>query len=248
MVIKESVGPDGEAVIKRVNHRLKHAIPSENAFQSTSAAATRKGMKVNTSKTNLLCVGDPLSYRQVAFIEDAEGTRIISDPDGHMKVLGFHFSSRPTVALQVTNIKKKMRQRNWTLFNLRKKGFTTEELVKVYTSCCRPVAEYCDVVFHSLLTDEQDLAIERLQDRALQIIFGPRISGRKMRAMAGLETLRERRIQHCDTFAKKCLSDRFSGWFPLKAGRRSLRRGNAAEKYKEEYARCDRLKNSPVFL
>ena len=67
-----------------------------------------------------------------------------------------------------------------------------------------------------------------------------------MRKLAGVTTLRERRIQACDAFAKKCLgSSRFSTWFPPRAaGRSSRRRG---EEFEEEYARCDRLRNTPIF-
>ena len=129
MVIQEAIGEDGEPVDVRVVHRLKHAVPSENAFKLTCAKAISKGMKVNTLKTNLLCVGDALSYKQVAYIEDSEGTRITSEPGGSIKVLGFHFVSRPTMAKHVASIKKKLRQRIWTIYNLKKKRFSQDELV-----------------------------------------------------------------------------------------------------------------------
>ena len=57
VVMEPAVGDDGEPMEVPVAHRLKHAIPSQNAFRMTSAAATSKVMKVNTLKTNLLCVG-----------------------------------------------------------------------------------------------------------------------------------------------------------------------------------------------
>ena len=100
--------------------------------------------------------------------------------------------------------------------------------------------------FHSMLTDAQDESLERLQTHALKCIFGLGLSGRRMRELAGLETLRERRVAQCDKFALKCVrSDRFKEWFPLNQARRSARR--EGEKYKEEYARCSRLYNSPIF-
>ena len=59
-------------------------------------------------------------------------------------------------------------------------------------------------------------------------------------------TLRERRIQACDKFASKCAtSARFSSWFPPRESGRS--RGRKAEVFHEDYTRCDRLKNSPIF-
>ena len=149
------------------------------------------------------------------------------------------------------SIRKKFRQRFWSLYHLRRNGFTKEELVRVYTSSVRPVADYCDVVYHSMLSDEMDKELDRLQNHALWIIFGFNIGGKRLRELAGVTTLRERRIQRCDSFAAKCLSsDRFGSWFPLRQGRRSTRnRGmDREEKYQESFARCDRLRDSPLFF
>ena len=86
-----------------------------------------------------------------------------------------------------------------------------------------------------------------MQDRALGCIYGPGISGRRMRGMAGITTLRERRVQLCDKFAAKCVaSTRFSHWFPLARGRRSGH--NNLEKYKETFASCERLRASPLYF
>ena len=230
-----------------VRLRLKRAVPSENAFRSTCANAVAKGMKVNTLKTNLLCVGDALSYSPVAYIEDEDGTRLTPTPGGRLKVLGFHFSDRPTVRAHVEVIKKKVRQRLWTLYNLKKNGFSDEELVQVYKTMIRPVADYCDVVYHPLLSDDLDEDLERLQDRALRCIYGTKISGRKMREKAGIETLRARRVAHCDNFAQKCLDNpRFRAWFPLRRARAT--RVSAREKYMEFFARCERLRASPLYF
>ena len=165
-----------------------------------------------------------------------------------MKVLGFTFGSTPTVRQHVMTIRKKFRQRFWTLFNLKKNGFTKEELVRVYKTCIRPVAEYLDVVYHSMLTDDMDEELDRLQNHALRIIFGPGKGGRTLRGLAGVETLRERRVAHCDKFAAKCAeSSRYGDWFPLKRTRRSGRSGTC-EKYAEKFARCERLRDSPLFF
>ena len=65
-----------------------------------------------------------------------------------------------------------------------------------------------------------------------------------MREDAGLDTLRQRRIAACDKFANACQTNqRFSHWFLLTD---QHRRSKHTLTYKEEYARCDRLKNSPM--
>ena len=96
----------------------------------------------------------------------------------------------------------------------------------------RPVAEYGSPVYHSLLTDEQDERLERLQDHALKCIFGTEHSARKLRGMAGIDTLRSRREELMAKFARKCAADPvFDHWFPLR-----------------EYRSGTRVKNREIYL
>ena len=214
-------------------------------FRHLVRAAEDIGMVVNAKKTSMICVSDSLSYTADAFILDADGERIGCQDT--IKALGMHFSNRPTMDAQVASISRRIRSRYWTLRNLKNSGFTNEELVTVYKTIIRPVADYGAVVYHSSLTDEQDEALDRLQNGALKCIFGP-LSGRKLRDLAGVTTLRSRREELCDKFAAKMASNpQFAGWFPLKTTRASTRTTGKQEIYLEERARCDRLKNSPKF-
>ena len=198
-------------------------------------------MKVNTSKTAMVCVSGAQSYDAQAYVKDAEGGEISSS--GSMKVLGFHLSSRPTVNAHVEVLCKRMRRQFWVLYNLKKAGFDEDELARVYRTCLLPVLDYCLVVYHSLLTDEQDQKIERLQASALRCIYGYATPYTQMRKQAGVTTLRERRVVACDKFAEKCAAGRFEDWFP----RRPAGRSRNGEVYLEEYARCNRLRDSPLF-
>ena len=79
-----------------------------------------------------------------------------------------------------------------------------------------------------------------------KVYLGPGITYADMREKAQVTTLRQRRIDACDKFAIKCLgSTRFTKWFPLRTSGRAG--GRDGEKYSEEYAHCDRLKNTPLF-
>ena len=206
--------------------------------------AEQKGMVVNASKTALMCVSDASSYAADTYIEDRDGNRV--ETVDKMKILGFTLSNRPGMHLHVETIKKRMRERYWVLRHLRRLGFSQSELVRVYTTVIRPVAEYCAVVYHSSLTDEQDEALDRLQNHALKCIYGTKMKAAEMRGLAGLETLRKRREDLSDSFFKKCLkSDRFADWLPKKPPTRT--RAGQGEVFVEEKARCDRLFNSPVF-
>ena len=145
-------------------------------------------------------------------------------------------------------MRRKIRQRFWVLLHLRAFGFSTSELIRFYTSIVRPTAEYCAIVYHSQLTDEQDELLERQQSHALKLIYGPGISAGNMRKMAGIPTLRQRPIDLCDKFAAEAsVSARFCHWFPTKRPVRNTRSGaSTGPVYLETYARCDRLRNSPI--
>ena len=245
-VISEKInfGQTPTALLNGHPTKDKLAISSQNAFRTIVRAALAKGMKVNNGKTNILCISDPLNHLRKVHMFTEEGERL--DSTEEMKVLGFTFSSRPTVHAHVDSIIKKFRQRYWSLRHLKKVGFDNAELVRVYKCNILPLADYAAVIYHSLLTDEQDEQLENAQTSALKCIFNHCLSARKLRKLAGIDSLRKRRIKLTDKFAAKCIgSERFAYLFPEKTSRRSTR--NTGEKYVEEFARCDRLRNSPLF-
>ena len=89
-----------------------------------------------------------------------------------MKLLGFHFDRRATAHAHVEALRRRFRERTWILRHLKRSGFNDQELARVYRTIIRPVADYCSVIYHSLLTDEMDQAVERLQSQALKNIYG----------------------------------------------------------------------------
>ena len=120
-------------------------------------------MVVNSGKTNMLCISDALSFRAEGHIYGADGARVGSDGTERIKILGFHFGKRPTVEAHVEALRRRFFSQWWVLYHLKHHGFNTEELVRVYKTVIRPVFDYCAVVYHPLLTDDQDQLLERLQ-------------------------------------------------------------------------------------
>ena len=226
-----------------VKTKDKHAVNTQNTFRRTVHNAEAIGMKVNTLKTNQICISDALSFRATAHIFTEGGEKI--ECSENLKVLGYTFGSKPTCAAHIETVRRGVRGRYWLLIHLGQHGFKEDELLRIYVSMIRPIAEYCAAVFHPMLTDREDEQLERLQSTALRYVYGYGLSYAEMREKSGLQTLRARRIELCDKFATKCIrSDRFRHWFPEHIpGRRSRQE----LKYKEEFARCDRLKNSPLF-
>ena len=50
------------------------------------------------------------------------------------------------------------------------------QLRNISCTMLAPVADYCDVVYHSLLTDERDKLLDNLQNHALRLIYGTGIT------------------------------------------------------------------------
>ena len=149
--------------------RDKHAVECQNTFRAVIRKAEERGMKVNGSKTAMLCVSGAQYYEACSHIFTGDGERISSG--GSMKLLGFHLSSKLGAHSHVHALSKRKRQKYWVLYHLKRAGFTEEELSRVYRVCLLPVFDYCQVVYHSTLIDEQDQKVERLQVSALRCML-----------------------------------------------------------------------------
>ena len=72
---------------------------------------------------------------------------------------------------RVANICSKLNKRLYFLKRLKRAGMSTGDLLCIYKSVIRPVAEYACPAWHSSLTVEQSNRIESFQKRALKIIM-----------------------------------------------------------------------------
>ena len=96
---------------------------------------------------------------------------------------------------------------NCRLYALRKLkvcGVQDGDLVAVYCSLLRSVLEYASVVFANL-PQYLCMAVERVQKRALRIIFGPNLSYEDVLARAGLLSLEARRHLACKKFVTEIM-------------------------------------------
>ena len=215
---------------------------TQNMFRRVVLRATSRGMVVNSAKTKLLCISGAQTYRAGAYFFDRDGNK--QETGSSLKVLGFHMDHRPSCHTHMEALRGRMRERLWLLRHLGQAGFTQQELHRVYKTVIRPILDYCSVVYHSILTDEQVQIVERLQSQALKLIYGFKASYSEMRDKAEVTTLRARRIEQCDRFAEKSRANpRFRHWFPEKKSRR----GRHKESFHEFTAQTDRLNNSPLF-
>jgi len=101
-----------------------------------------------------------------------------------------------TYKLTVSNImREKATYRLYFLKQLKRAGLSNNHLLHYYTSVIRPGLEYSAPVWHYALTKEQTYQIERIQKRAIHIIFNfPRsMPYTSMLHVANLDTLATRR-------------------------------------------------------
>ena len=79
------------------------------------------------------------------------------------------------------------------------------DLLDIYILFIRSVAEYCSVVFHSSLTQQDSNKLEKIQKTCLKIIMGELYEDYPTALeFCGLITLSERREKRCFDFSLKC--------------------------------------------
>ena len=101
---------------------------------------------------------------------------------------------------------KKAYARMTMLTKLKYVGVDTADLIHIYILYIRSLLEYCSVVWHSTLTNEQDRNIESVQKLCLKIILGSDYPGyADALEYCGLETLSIRRENKCLQFGLKSL-------------------------------------------
>ena len=218
------------------------ALKSETLYQAVSGRAAELGMKVNASKTQLLCISPMGEVEQTSYIV-ANGEEITSGSS--LKILGFYFGRRPNADEHMKSIVRKFYTRIWTIVHLMKSGLPNLDVLAMFESMVRPVMEFAAPAFHSLLTKTQAGELERLQARALKIIFGWNVSYRSALAASNTPRLEDRRKDLVLKFAKKCSKNvRFAEWFPENPD--SGHNTRNPEKYRIVRGRTTRYQKNPT--
>ena len=217
----------------------------EAFFDTVKTNAGDLGMVINTAKTQSICISH-CTYYEVNSIVNTDSGQIRSADS--LKILGFVFGTQPNASEHIKYTIAKFNRCSWSLTHLKRAGLTERSLVDIYTSSLRPVVEYCNVVYHSLLTTEQGAMIERLQKRVLKIIFGFELSYEELLEKADIKTLEERRMEAVEKFAlKMSKSERFGRrWFPRWENEFDLNL-REEKQFIEYYARTSRLYNSQLY-
>ena len=223
--------------------RMIHAGDLENYFDLIRRNSTDAGMLVNPHKTQLLCITNAINYEVKSFVR-LEGENIESSET--LKILGFHLDKKCSMNAQVAAIKRKFAARIWIIRHLKRARLNNDKLIRIYCSLIRPCIEYAQVIYHSMLTDQQATALERMQAIALKTILGWSKSYRTCLEEAALLTLSQRRHEACINYAQKNANNpHFQHWFPENPEPvYDLRK---TERYQVGFARHERLKKAPIY-
>jgi hypothetical protein len=215
----------------------------QQIYRTVCENAGQIGMKVNKKKTTLMCFGVDQSVDLRARITCSDGGVIESVSSA--KVVGFHFDQKLTANRHVEEVIKKANRNLWVLRNLRKAGATKNDMTTAYKLYIRSGLEYSSVIYHTLLTKAQSAALEKIQERALRVIYGWSMTYDKILETTAIDLLHVRREQAVQKFAEKIeKSARFSEkWLKVNENRTSAR---FPKTYDEPFARTSVFKNDPV--
>ena len=168
--------------------RLFHARETENSISILKKTCEEKNLKINAAKTQLLALSADKEKTKVWISEEDE--EILSGEE--LKLLGFYFSKKPTVARQVEYITKRAMLR---FFVLRKysRFMPGSDLRKLYCGLVRSVIEYSSVTYGPMLTKYQSNTLENIQKRCLRVMYGYDKSYTDLLVESGLQTLSNRR-------------------------------------------------------
>ena len=128
---------------------------------------------------------------------------------------------------------------------MKRAGVFPQDLLVIYKSIVRPTVEYASPVWHTGLTDQQTKEIERIQKRALVIIFSPTSASYKDHLeKAQLTTLKDRRMTACKKLFNIIRSDKNHKLFSLLPTAKENTRNLRHFKSRTVRTRTDRYKNT----
>ena len=142
---------------------------------------------------------------------------------------------------------QKAYKRLWAVKRLKNRGANLTDLLEVYEKQVRTVLEYGVPVWTSSITKQEEMKIERVQKSFLHIALGnDYLSYENALEIAGMETLKLRRLHLCHKFAQKSLKDKkHSHWFQYNENLGPTTR-RQKPKLKEPLFRLRRFQNSPI--
>ena len=117
----------------------------------------------------------------------------------HAKILNITISNALQCNNHVNNTIKKGNKRLFFLGLLRRAKVSPSDIIRFYSTCIRPLLEYCLPVFHDAIPEYLSSDLQHVQKRALSII-SPGNSYNKNLDLFDMSSLYDRRTELCRKF------------------------------------------------
>ena len=199
-------------------------------------------MKLNSSKTNYMIVNYCTSakFETRLYLENQ-----LLDQVHESTLLGVIISDDLKWNKNTQSIVKRAYKRMSILRSLVKFRIPKCDLVLIYMLYVRSILEQSSVVWSTSITQDEVLALERVQKCALRLIYQSEyLSYSNALYMSGLPDLSSRRLKLLHNFADKCVQNEATQFmFPLNEHKYNTRH---PEKYQVPMALHTRLKDLPI--
>ena len=220
-------------------------LKSQQSLDAIASWTSDNLMKLNEEKTKYMVFSR--SETEVATRLTVNGNTI--DRIEEIKLVGVWITTWLDWDKNTKEICKKAYARMTMLTKLRYAGVPTEDLLTVYILYVRSLLEYCSVVWHSTLTNEQSNNLESVQKLCLKIILGSEYCGYESALeTCGLESLSSRREDKCLKYGlKSLLHPIHSKQFPVNPNvKNSSVDTRSSEHFKVNWAKSESYRMSAI--
>ena len=218
---------------------------SETNVERVACFAQQERMELNAKKCKEMIIDFRKNKTIIpeTIIENQPMPRVKS-----YKLLGIWLDDDMKWSTNTDYITKKAAKRLYLLRKLKNYGASKDDLKSFYCATIRSIVEYGAQIWHGNLTNEQHDAIERIQKRALRIIY-PGLKYDEALEKGKLKSLKQRRNDLCVELIKSMMqpSHILHHLLPEQNSdmKRMVTRSSGKEIY-NFYCRTERFKGSPI--
>ena len=194
--------------------RTEHVLPKEAnllhyVILDTEKFATENNLVLNKAKTDIMKF-NPARKRDFPIeLEFSDGSSL--DQVKVKKLVGVFITDNLKWERNTSYICEKARKKLWLLRRMKQLNLNTSQLFDAYTKEVRSILEMAVLVWHSSLTQKQSNSIERIQKVAFKLILGEKYENYENDCQfLGAQTLFQRRVNLCKSFARKNLKSEHS--------------------------------------
>ena len=218
-------------------------IQTQKTVNEINQWTKKQKMQLNAKKTKYMIINYTNKFQFNTRLT-LENTTL--DCISQIRLLGIELRDDLSWKSNTASIIKKSNSRMTMLRKLIGFKIPDTDLVTIYLIYIRSLLEYCCVLWHSSITEEETSDLERVQKCAVRIIMQERYTSyEKGLEVLNLDKLNERRDNLCISFAKKCLENpKTRNWLPKNLKNEHDMRFN--EEFIVSHANTERFRNSTI--